>query len=56
MGVLIELASHRKTEQWSLLWREALGDQLREERVGRGERIVDVAKRSGVSQQYGGGR
>lgn len=34
------------------LWREALGDQLREERHARRERIVDVADRAGVSPQY----
>jgi transcriptional regulator with XRE-family HTH domain len=34
------------------LWREALGDQLREERRRRGSRIADVAWRAGVSPQY----
>lgn len=34
------------------LWRQALGGQLREERRRRGERIVDVAERAGVSPQY----
>lgn len=34
------------------LWREAVGDQLREERRDRGERIADVAARAGVSPQY----
>ena len=34
------------------LWREALGEQLREERTRRGERILDVAERAGVSPQY----
>ena len=34
------------------LWREAVGTQLREERRRRGERIVDVARRAGVSPQY----
>ncbi len=34
------------------LWREAVGDQLRTERRGRGERIADVAARAGVSPQY----
>jgi transcriptional regulator with XRE-family HTH domain len=34
------------------LWREALGDQLREERRARGDRILDVAERAGVSPQY----
>jgi transcriptional regulator with XRE-family HTH domain len=35
-----------------LLWREAVGRQLRLERVVRGERLVDVAHRAAVSPQY----
>ena len=34
------------------LWRELVGDQLRDERHRRGERLVDVAGRAGVSAQY----
>ncbi len=34
------------------LWREVVGRQLREERTMRGERILDVAGRAGVSPQY----
>ena len=34
------------------LWREALGEQLRQERRERDQRIVDVAERAGVSPQY----
>ncbi|MGH3412153.1 MAG: helix-turn-helix domain-containing protein [Marmoricola sp.] len=34
------------------LLRELLGDQLREARHERGERLVDVAERAGVSPQY----
>ena len=34
------------------LWREAVGEQLREERAGRNERLADVAGRAGVSTQY----
>jgi transcriptional regulator with XRE-family HTH domain len=34
------------------LWRQGLGDQLRADRVRRGERIADVADRAGVSPQY----
>ncbi|MCA0293704.1 MAG: helix-turn-helix domain-containing protein [Actinobacteria bacterium] len=34
------------------LWREAIGEQLREERAARGERLADVAGRAGVSPQY----
>ncbi|MGV8907406.1 MAG: helix-turn-helix domain-containing protein [Propionicimonas sp.] len=34
------------------LWREAVGEQLREERTSRSERLSDVAGRAGVSTQY----
>jgi transcriptional regulator with XRE-family HTH domain len=34
------------------LWRQAVGEQLREERRRRKERIADVAGRAGVSPQY----
>ena len=34
------------------LWREQLGDRLRQERRARDERLVDVAERAGVSTQY----
>ena len=34
------------------LWREAVGEQLREERAARSERLADVAGRAGVSTQY----
>jgi transcriptional regulator with XRE-family HTH domain len=34
------------------LWRSAIGEQLRDERRQRGERIADVAARAGVSPQY----
>ena len=34
------------------MWREQLGDQLRQERQAREERMVDVAERAGVSTQY----
>jgi transcriptional regulator with XRE-family HTH domain len=34
------------------LWREVVGEQLRQERAERGERLVDVAGRAGVSAQY----
>lgn len=35
-----------------LLWREAVGEQLRAERIGLQQRIVDVAERAGVAPQY----
>ena len=34
------------------LWRESVGRQLREERMGSGRRLVDVAGDAGVSPQY----
>ena len=34
------------------LWRELVGAQLHRERTARGERLVDVAERAGVSMQY----
>lgn len=34
------------------LWRHALGEQLREERLTRSDRLVDVAGRAGLSPQY----
>ncbi|WP_434440602.1 helix-turn-helix domain-containing protein [Lentzea sp. E54] len=34
------------------LWREALGRKLRETREERGDRLVDVAERAGISVQY----
>ncbi|WP_226344281.1 helix-turn-helix domain-containing protein [Agilicoccus flavus] len=34
------------------LWRVAVGDVVREERLDRGERLADVAGRAGVAPQY----
>lgn len=34
------------------LWREALGGSLRSAREERGDRLVDVAERAGISPQY----
>jgi transcriptional regulator with XRE-family HTH domain len=34
------------------LWRELVGSRLRDRRHERGERLVDVAERAGVSTQY----
>ena len=34
------------------MWRELVGHELRRERVARGERLVDVADRAGLSVQY----
>jgi transcriptional regulator with XRE-family HTH domain len=42
----------RDTKPARQLWREVAGEELREERKARGERIADVAERAGVSAQY----
>lgn len=42
----------REVPEPERLWREAVGDQLRDERHRRGERILDVAGRAGLSAQY----
>ncbi|WP_298751292.1 helix-turn-helix domain-containing protein [uncultured Serinicoccus sp.] len=34
------------------LWREAVGNAVRQERLDRGERISDVAGRAGIAPQY----
>lgn len=34
------------------LWRELVGREVHRERARRGERLVDVAERAGVSMQY----
>ena len=34
------------------LWRELVGEELRRSRLSRGDRLVDVAERAGVSPQY----
>lgn len=51
MGKVIALRPRAVAEP-EPLWRAAVGAQLREERVFRGERIADVAGRAGVSPQY----
>ena len=47
----------RAAERWrpeepEPLWRELVGRELHRERAARGERLVDVAERAGVSVQY----
>jgi len=41
-----------QSDQPEPLWREVVGEQLRAERLDRGERIADVAARAGVAAQY----
>ena len=42
----------RPPRQPEPLWREALGERLRDIRHDRGERLADTAERAGVSPQY----
>lgn len=49
MGEVLPLRQPRADEP---LWRELVGDELRQTRHERGERLVDVAERAGVSPQY----
>ena len=51
MGIVIPLHP-RRLRPPEPLWRQAVGEQLREERKRRKERIADVAGRAGVSPQY----
>jgi transcriptional regulator with XRE-family HTH domain len=44
--------SERVAEAPEPLWRELVGQELHRERRRRGERLVDVAGRAGVSMQY----
>lgn len=52
MGDVVPLRPERRTEPTEPLWRHALGEQLREERRERADRLVDVAGRAGLSPQY----
>lgn len=54
MGTVVPFPQRRSSDTPTPepLWRELLGDQLRRERLARGERIVDVASRAGVAPQY----
>lgn len=52
MGDVIPLRPEPGPAPVEPLWREALGEQLRSERLDRADRLVDVAGRAGVSPQY----
>jgi DNA-binding XRE family transcriptional regulator len=53
MGEVIRIHPHREApEPLEPLWREVLGCRLRATRQRRGQRLVDVAERAGVSPQY----
>lgn len=42
----------RRPEQIEPLWREAVGSELRRERLAAGRTLGDVADRAGISVQY----
>lgn len=44
--------SDRAADRGEPLWRDALGDCLRDLRRGRGEKLTDTAGRAGISPQY----
>lgn len=48
----IEEAPRRRTRQPEPLWREVLGERLRELRQDRQQKLVDTAARAGISPQY----
>ena len=50
MGEIICI--HRERQQPEPLWREVLGRRLRAVREDRGDRLIDVAERAGISPQY----
>lgn len=50
MGEIIRI--HRELQQPEPLWREVLGHRLRAVREDRGDRLIDVAERAGISPQY----
>src|SRR3954469_1413722 len=52
MGEVVRFPRQTSEHETEPLWREQLGDQLRQERQAREERLVDVAERAGVSTQY----
>ncbi|MEV4644556.1 helix-turn-helix transcriptional regulator [Saccharopolyspora sp. NPDC049357] len=51
MADVLDFQRKRKAEP-EPLWREELGRSLRATREDRGDRLVDVAERAGVSPQY----
>jgi transcriptional regulator with XRE-family HTH domain len=52
MGDVLPFKPATPTTTAEPLWRELVGDRLRDRRHERGERLVDVAERAGVSTQY----
>ena len=52
MGAVVPFPGPRRARRVEPLWREVIGQVLREERQDRDERLVHVARRAGVSPQY----
>jgi len=52
MGDVLPFQPATPTTADEPLWRELVGSRFRERRHERGERLVDVAERAGVSAQY----
>jgi transcriptional regulator with XRE-family HTH domain len=48
----IEDAPRRRSPEPEPLWREVLGDHLRERRQDRDQTLVETARRAGISPQY----
>lgn len=48
----LENAPGRRSRDPEPLWREVLGQRLRDLRVDREQTLVDTAKRAGISPQY----
>lgn len=51
MGEVVYLAD-RADQHRQLLWREAIGHVVRQERHTRRERLTDVGERAGIAPQY----
>src|SRR4051794_116749 len=52
MGDVLPFKPATPTTAEEPLWRELVGSRLRDRRHERGERLLDVAERAGVSTQY----
>lgn len=52
MGVLLSMRGAERVSPAEPLWREAVGEVLREQRHDRGERLADTAGRAGIATQY----
>lgn len=52
MAGIVDISSVRPRVPIEPLWREVLGRRLRELRQESGEKLVDTARRAGISPQY----